>query len=128
MAMNKPNILLPLAVAGLVLTAAFGTAALVNAADAPSPAGTAAGLPPASVNALFDVAPISANMRARLLMADASLRQAEVDALFDVAPLTVSMRSRLVMADAALQRAEVDALFDVALRSVAKPTGAFKTR
>lgn len=97
--MNKPRILLPLALAGLVLTAALTTAALVNAVEDPPKAVT-----------------------------DAALQQAKVDALFDVAPMSVSKRSKLVMADATLLQAEVDALFDVAPMSVPKPTGAGKIR
>ena len=126
--MNKPHILLPLAVAGLVLTAAFTTAALVNAAEDPLKVVTDTGFRPAEVKALFDVAPMSVSMRAKLVTADATLQRAEVKALFDVAPMSVSMRAKLVMADATLQQAEVKALFDVAPRCVPKPTGAGKMR
>ena len=102
--MNKPHILLPLAVAGLVLSTALTTAALVNAADDPSP----------KANALFDVAPLSVPLRAKLVRADAALQQAEVAALFEVAPLTVAMRSKLTGADAVTPQAEAEALFEVA--------------
>ena len=88
-----------MSVAGLVLTAALTTAALVNASEAPTTA-----------------------------VADAARHRTEVNALFDIAPLSVSMRSKLVMADANLLQADVDALFDVAPMSVPKPTGAGKLR
>ena len=114
MVMNKPHILLPLSVTGLVLAAALSTAALVNATEAPRKAVTQAPLPPAEMNALFDVAPLSVQMRCRMIQADPALQKAEVAALFDVAPLTVKMRSKLVSADAGLMRAEVAALFDIA--------------
>ncbi len=120
--MNKPHILLPLAVAGLVLAAALSTAALVNATEVPRKSVTQAALPPAEVNALFGVAPLSVHMRCKLIQSDPALLQAEVGALFDVAPLTGNMQSRLVRADASLQEAEVTALFDVARRHVPNST------
>ena len=79
--------------AGLVLTAALTTAALVNAAEVPPKAATDAVVQQAKVDALFDVAPLSVSMRAKLVMADATLQQAEVKALFDVAPMSVSKRA-----------------------------------
>ena len=115
--MNKPHILLPLSVTGLVLAAALSTAALVNATEDPRPVVVQAALPPAELNTLFAVAPMSVQMRCKLIQADPALQQAEVAALFDVAPLTVKLRSKLVRADAGLMQAEVAALFDVAPRS-----------
>ena len=106
----------------MVLAAALTTAALVNATEVPRNTVTQAALPPAEVNALFEVAPLSVAMRCKLIRADAALQQAEVAALFDVAPLTVRQRCKLVRADAALMRAEVAALFDVAPRFVPNPT------
>jgi len=87
--MNRPRILLPLAVAGLAMGAAFATAALVNAAEVPSKAVIGAAHRPAKVDTLFDVAPLTVLMRSKLVMSDAALSQAEVKALFDVAPVSV---------------------------------------
>jgi hypothetical protein len=113
MSMNKPHILLPLSVTGLVLAAALSTAALVNATEVPRQSLAQTAVLPAKVNSLFEIAPLSVQMRCKLIQADPVLQQAEVAALFDVAPLTVKMRSKLVRADAGLQQAEVAALFDV---------------
>lgn len=92
--MNKPRILLPLAVAGLVLSAALTTAALVTAAEDPAfKPDTAVDLPQAELNALFDIAPVSDSLRAKLVNAEAALQQAEVDAMFAVGPMSVPKQS-----------------------------------
>ena len=85
--MNKPRILLPLAVAGLVLTAA-----LVNAREVPAKAVPVADAvcPPAEWAAMFKIAPMTVSKRAKLILANPVLLQAEVDALFKVAPKTAS--------------------------------------
>ena len=127
--MNKPRILLPLAVAGLVLSAALTTAALLTAAENPIfKPDTARVFPPAEVNALFTIAPVSDSLRAKLVYADAALQQAEVNALFDVAPMSAAMRAKLTKADdeAALQQAEVDAMFAVGPMTVPKQSGPAK--
>jgi len=128
--MKTERMLQPLAVVALVLTAAFATTTLVNVAGEPAKSVVADRPSPADVKALFEIAPLSASMRAALVKADVAPapQPAEVAALFDVAPLSVSMRARLISADAALQQAEVAALFDVAPRSAPKSTEAGKTR
>ncbi|HWA25524.1 MAG TPA: cytochrome c [Lacunisphaera sp.] len=90
--MNKPRILLPLVLAGLVLAAALATASVASAADNPSKSPPGPTVPQAELDALFDIAPLSGNMRARLASTDpaAALMQAELDAMFAVAPAPVA--------------------------------------
>jgi hypothetical protein len=121
--MNPSRLIGPFAVAGLVLAAAFATVGSINAVD--NPVVTDASLQSAEVKALFEVAPLSAKKRAKLVMADPALLQAQVDALFQVAPLTPSARARLAKArEEARLQAEVDALFDVAPRKAVPPKAA----
>lgn len=119
--MNKPRVLLPLVLSSLVLAAALATAAAVNAADDPCrPAGDPT-IAQAELDALFDIAPLTGNMRARLAQTDpeAALLQAELDAMFAVAPAPVA---KPPAPDRDLPReerdpmlqAEVDAMFAVA--------------
>ena len=119
MTMKKPRILLPFAVAGLVLAAALATATLVNAAVNPPAPAAGFVVPPCEADALFAIAPMSDAGRARLVLADAILQQAEVDALFVIGPMTDARRAKLILADAMLQQAEVEALFNIAPMSEA---------
>jgi nitrite reductase (NO-forming) len=84
--MNKPRLLLPVAVAGLVLASAFVTAALVNAAEVPVQVATAAVLRSAEVDDLFDLASMSAAMRAKRARADQEIapQSAETAEMFTV--------------------------------------------
>jgi mono/diheme cytochrome c family protein len=125
MTMNKPRILLPFAVAGLVLAAALATATLVNAAENPPPPAFCT-VQSSAVDDLFAIAPLSDAGRAKLVLADATLQQADADALFAVAPLSEAGRARLVLTDASLQQAEADALFVIAPMSDAKRAEIFK--
>lgn len=126
MTMNKPRILLPFAVAGLVLAAALATATLVNAAVNPQASVAGFVVPPNEVDALFAIAPMSDARRAKLVLADAILQQAEADALFVIAPMTDGGRARMVLSDESLQQAEVEALFDIAPMSDATRAKHFK--
>lgn len=126
MTMNKPRILLPFAVAGLVLAAALATATLVNAAENPPAPIAEFAVPSCGTEALFAIAPMSDARRAQLVLADAVLLQAEVSALFDIAPMSEGGRARMVLSDVLLQQAEVEALFDIAPMSDATRAKIFK--
>lgn len=125
-AMNKPRILLPFAVAGLVLAAALATATLVNAAEHPQASAPDFAAPSCETEALFAIAPMTDAARAKLVLSDAFLLQAEVDALFVIGPMTDAGRAKLILADVLLQQAEVESLFAIAPMSDAKRAEIFK--
>lgn len=113
-----PLVVTGLALAATLATAALANAAGTPAKAAPE-AGLQPADVKASFNLVLLSAPTP--VPSTKADGATALQQAELAALFDIAPLSTSMRARLVQADAALLKAEREALFDVAPRASAAP-------